>query len=162
MSKIYFLRQVGFTLIELVVVLILMGIISVVVGRILFHGYQTILTSQNISESDWSGFLALDRLVDDIHNIRSAADIATASATQLIFVDVNNTTVQYQLSGTNLLRNSQTLASGIQSIVFSYLTTSGAVAATTATIRYIAVSVTTAQGNLTLAFSTTGATRGMS
>src|SRR3990167_1516897 len=122
--------QNGFTLIELVFSILLMGIISVVVGSILLNGYKTLLTSENISQADWQGFIALERIVNDIHTIRSAADISTISASNLVFTDVNGNSIQFQLSGSTLLRNSQTLASGIQGLTFGYLDANGSTTAT--------------------------------
>lgn len=154
-------KQTGFTLIELVMTIVLMGIISVVMGRILFQGYQTFLTSQNISETDWHGFLALERIASDIHNIRSAGDISTIQSNQFTFVDVDGNTVQYQVSGNTLLRNGQTLAGGVQSFSFSYTDENGATTATPSSVRYISLSANLTQGNLTQSFATMSATRDM-
>ena len=155
-------RVSGFTLIEMVFVIVIMGIMSVVIGDILFQGYQTLNTSKNISEASWQGFIALERMANDIHTIRSAGNISTVTSSQFAFVDVNGTTVTYQLSGTSLLRNSQILASGVQSLSFSYLNANGSTTATASQVRYITVSLTLTQGPMSLAMSTLVGTRGMS
>ena len=155
-------QQKGFTFIELILVVILLGIISVVIGRILLEGYRTFLTSQSILETDWQGWMALERMVNDIHTIRSAADLSTIQTNQLTFVNTNGNTIQYQLSGSSLMRNSFILASGIQSLNFSYLDANGTTTAIPSAVRYISLSLRVAHDQLTQTVSTLAATRGMS
>ena len=152
----------GFTLIELIATIVLMGMISVIVGHVLLNGYRNFITAQHISQIDWSGFLALERLVNDIHTIRSASDILTIGANQLVFTDVNSNSIQYQSSGSLLSRNSQTLATGVQSFNLSYLDKNGATTAIPSAVRYILITLAFTQDNLTQSFSTMAATRGMS
>lgn len=154
-------RYKGFTLIELIATIVLMAIISIIVGQVLLNGYQNFITSQNISQTDWRGLLALERLANDIHTIRSAGDISTITSTQLAFTDVNGTAIQFQLSGSNLLRNSQLLASGVQSFNFSYLDKNGATTAAPSSVRFISISLALVENNFTQSFSTLIATRGM-
>lgn len=154
-------KKGGFTLIELMATIVLMGIISVMVGHVLLNGYQNFITSQTISQTDWKGLLVLERMSNDIHTIRSANDISIIGANQLVFIDVNSNTVQYQLSGNSLLRNSQTLVNGIQSFNLSYLDKNGSVTAVPSFVRYVLISVAIAQDNLAQSYSTMAATRGM-
>jgi len=148
----------GFTFIEMVISLVIMAIISIVIGNIMLQGYQNFLTANNINEADWNGFVALERIVEDIHNIRSAAAITTIQPSDFSFTDMNGNNVQYQISGSSLLRNSQTLASGIQSFSFSYLDKNGSTTSTAANVRYITTTILLTQG---ISFATTAATRGM-
>lgn len=154
--------QHGFSLIELVMTIVIMGIISVVVGEILVQGYKTFITTQDISEVDWQGLLALESLTNDIHNIRSAADITTISSSTFSFTDMTGTTITYALSGSTLQRNSLTVASGVSALTFSYLDKDGAVTASATAVRYVSISVTAVQNNMSLAFTTLVGTRGMS
>lgn len=151
----------GFTLIEMTLTLVLMGIIGVIIGRVMFQSFQMFTAAQNLSETDGKAFVALERIVNDIHTMRSPADITTMSASQLTFVDLNGTSIQFQLSGTTLSRNSQTLATGVQSLVFTYKGSTGATTATASQVRYIAIALTTSQGTMTASFSTQAAIRGI-
>lgn len=153
--------QRGFSLIELVIVIVIMGIISGIVGKILFQSFQTFIVSQNISNADWQGLLSMNVVTNDIHNIRSANDITTISASSFAFVDMTGTSVTYTLSGSSLQRNGLTLASGVSSIAFAYYDKNYTVTATAANVRYITFSATFVQNNLSLAFSTMAGTRGM-
>lgn len=152
----------GFSLIELIIVIVLMGIISAVVGRILFQAFKNYTVSQNISDVDWNAFLAMQVFTNDVHDIRSANDISTISATSFSFVDIAGNTVTYQLTGSTLTRNSQTLARGLSSLAFGYRDGNYAVTATPANVRYITFAGTYVQNNLSLPFTTMVGTRGMS
>lgn len=153
--------EMGFSLIELIITIVIMGIISVVVGRIMVAGYNTFVVAQNISEADWQGLLALEFITNDVHNIRSASGISTISSGTFTFVDMNGTTVTYQLSGNLLQRNSLTVANGVSALAFSYLDKNGSVTASPSAVRYVSVSLTIVQGNLSRGFSTMIGTRGM-
>lgn len=154
-------KKRGFSLIELILTIAILGIVSVVIGRILLQAYQTFLTSKVIATTDWNGFLTLEKMANDIHSIRSAGDIGTISPSQLSFVDVSGTNVQYQISGTSLLRNSLTVATGVQALSLSYLDKSGATTATPSLVRYIGISVSFVQDGLSTTISTAVGTRGM-
>lgn len=154
-------KQTGFTLIELIMVIIIIGVMSVVIGRIMLQGFRSFATSQNITEADWQALVALQRLTSDIHNIRSAADISVIGSSQLNFVDVNGTNVQYSVSSGSLLRNSQTLATGVTAFTLGYLDKTGVTTATLSSVRYISISLTETQGTLVTSFSTLVGTRGM-
>jgi prepilin-type N-terminal cleavage/methylation domain-containing protein len=154
-------RQRGFTLLELVMVIVIIGVISVVIAKIMLQGLQSFATSQNTSEVDWQGLIAMERLTSDIHTIRSPSDITTITASQLTFTDTSGTSVQYSLSGNNLLRNSQILASGVTGLTFGYLSDTGATTATASAVRYISISLTLVQSNITTSFSTLVGSRGL-
>lgn len=154
-------KSKGFTLIELISVIVLLGIISTIVGQILLNSYRTFLVSKKISETDWQGMLALARLTNEIHTIRSANDISTIESTQLSFTNSSGSTVQYQWSGHILLRNSQPLIGGIQGLSFTYLDRNGAVTSTAISVRYIIISVTILEDGMEQSFLTMVATRGM-
>jgi prepilin-type N-terminal cleavage/methylation domain-containing protein len=153
--------QYGFSLIELIVTIVIMGIISTVVGKIMVEGYQTFITAQNIGDADWQALLALESLTNDIHNIRSAADITTISASSFIFVDMDGTSITYQFSGSTLTRNAITVATGMSGFSLSYLNEAGAVTATPSAVRYVGINLTMLQNGLSLPFSTLVGTRGM-
>lgn len=140
-------QQQGFTLIELVLVIILVAVMANVASTMLAEGLRAYLTTKNITDADWQGRIALQRMERDIRAIRSSNDVATATSSQLSFVDTSGTTITYELSGTTLLRNSQALADGIQTLTFSYFDQNGTSTATTTAIRYIRIALNITQGN---------------
>ncbi len=144
----------GFTLIELIVVIVLTSLIAGVVSAIIAQGAQSYLTAKNVLDADWQGRLAIERMARDIRAIASPLSITTATATQLTFTDFSGTSVSYSLSGTNLMRNSQILADGISSLTFSYFDKNGASTATISLIRYITITINITKNNTNFSLST--------
>lgn len=134
----------GFTLIELVMVILLFSIISVVAATLIAQSFNGYLTSKNIVDANWQARLAFERMTLDV---RQAQSISTASASQLTFTDTSNNTITYQLSGSNLTRNGNILADGIQTLIFSYYASDGSTTSTPAAIRYIQYSLTITKNN---------------
>ncbi|SRR5579883_330618 len=144
-------KKLGFTLIELVMVIILIGIISVIAGRMLSSGFGAYLAEKNVIDADWQGRLALERMVRDMRAIYS---ITSAASSSITFTDTTNTAITYQLSGTSLLRNGTNLADGIQSMTLSYFDKNGSSTATASLIRYISISVNVTQNNANFSLTT--------
>lgn len=151
--KKYRLQQ-GFTLIEIALVVVLLGLISTAVVR--FYSQQLIATQtmQNASDAFWQARLAMERMVIDIRSIQSTNAITTNTSNTLAFTDVNNSTYTYTLSGTNLLCNSRVLASGINSLTFSYFDKNGTSTATLANVRYIKVAINVTKNNTNVNLTT--------
>ena len=146
--------QQGFTLIEMALVIVLLGLISAAVVR--FYSQQLIATQtmQNVSDAFWQARLAMERMVIDIRSIRSTNAITTNTSNTLAFTDINNSTYTYTLSGTNLLCNSRVLASGVNSLAFSYYDKTGAITATLANIRYIRIAINVTKNNTNINLTT--------
>jgi prepilin-type N-terminal cleavage/methylation domain-containing protein len=134
-------KNAGFTLIELVMVMVILSVISVIAAKILSTGIQGFLAGKNILDADWQGRVAMERMSRDIRAVRSPSDITTASASNFVFTDSTGTSINYSLSGSSLLRNSQTLADGVNSLTFTYLDGNGSVTASTTAIRYITITL---------------------
>lgn len=155
-------RRAGFSLIELLLVIVVISIISVIIGRILIQSYKGFAITQNTVDADWNSLLMINRFVDDIHRIRSAADIGTIAATQMSMVDVDGSSVTYQLSGSTLLRNGVTIATGVTSFALAYYNAGGVSTAIASSVRYVTISMTVTKGNISSTLSSMAATRGMS
>ena len=143
--------DMGFTLIELIVVIIVTGIIATVGSRILITGFDAYTTGKDLVELEWQGGLALERLSRDLRLVRSAtsADLNISQPDRIRFRDINANQVRYSLSGTTLMRNNQPLADDISSLDFSYLMNDGkTTAATSTSVYYIVVTLQTARNNL--------------
>lgn len=146
--------QIGFTLIEITLVIMLLGLISVAVMRFYSSSLIATQTMQNTGDALSQARLALERMVIDIRAIRSTSDITTKTATNLVFTDINNNTFNYNLSGTNLLCNSQVLASGVNSLTFAYYDSTGTVTATLSSIRYIKITINVTKNNTDFTLTT--------
>ena len=142
----------GFTLVELVLVIIIMSIITAITTPLLQEGFNAYFTSQSLTDADWQSRIAFSRINKELRTIPFPASITTASPTQLVFTDANSNSVTYQLTGSSLMRNSNVLADGVNSLTFGYYDRNGATTATIANIRYISMTlnITQSSANLTI------------
>ena len=141
------LKQRGFTLIELVIVIAIIAIISVVTTKMLVQGLTGMLTAQNVVDANWQGQLAIERMSRDIRMIRSSGDITTNTSNDLAFTDINGNSVEYKLTGTDLMRNTQILANGVNTLTFIYKDKNGNTIGGTADGMYINMMLTITQKN---------------
>lgn len=152
----------GFSLVEFVVVIILVGILfsmgSVMLGKV-FSSYSA---KQEIAEADWQAKVALERMARELRAVRTAtaADLDIASAAQVRFVDTDGNGVCFYRDAANrrIMRSAdgpatacgttspQTLADNITALQFSYWASNGAQALVTASVYYITVDMTVADG----------------
>lgn len=154
-------KYLGFTMVELLISIVVISIISVVVGKIMIQGFRSYQTYQNANDIDVQALIALEMLTNDIHTIRSTADITTATASSLAFVNTSGTTVTYSLSSSQLQRNGVNLANGVSGLSFAYLDSAGVTTSTASLVRYITTTLTMTQGNLSMGFTTLVGTRGL-
>ena len=122
----------GFSLIELVMVIVVVGIISVAVAPIFFGGFQAFFKARDLAGMNAQAELAMDRMAREIRGVDPSQDLDSTTlptASQLKFRIYNGTAqaawVTYALSGTNLTRNSDTLATNTSSLAFSYYKSDG-------------------------------------
>lgn len=154
-------KQRGFTLLEIIIVVSLLALMSLAVSRFYSNSLIASQTTQNTTDALWQGRLALARMVIDFRSIQSANAITVNTTNRLVFTDINGTSYDYQLSGTNLLCNSQVLARGVNSLTFSYYDKTGSVTSTVSNIRYIKISLTVTKNNTNFTITTSVYLRAM-
>jgi prepilin-type N-terminal cleavage/methylation domain-containing protein len=163
----------GFTLVEMVLVIILAGIIfslgSVMLGKV-FSSYAM---KRDTTDADWQAKVALERMTRELRAVRSAtaADLDVASGTQLRFVDTDgNGVCFYRNGGANRVMrsadgpttvcgttNPQPLADSIASLTFTYWENTGAEVlpgGAAASVYYITVAINVAEGSYNSSFRT--------
>lgn len=145
-------KHLGFTLLEVIIVMVALSIIAAASAQLLIAGGEAFSTSVNIIHANWQGQLALERMERDIRNIRSSSDISTATASALTFTDADGNNIAYALSGGNITLNGNILADSINSLTFTYYDENGTAGPATANIRYIkiAINVATSEANYSL------------
>jgi prepilin-type N-terminal cleavage/methylation domain-containing protein len=114
--------QRGFTLTELLVVATVLGMILAGVVLIQMQGQQAYLFGSHRVEVQQNNRAALELITREL---RSAQSVTTlTSATDLTLVDMNGTTIRYQLSGATLNRitggTTTPLIGGVQTLTMSY------------------------------------------
>ena len=137
----YLIKQKGATLLEVVMVIILVGILSAGGGELVRLGFESYVAGQSSIDADWQGRTAFERMTRELHAVRSASDIIAATPDILTFTNIEGNTISYQLTGTQLMRNTQVLAVSVQDLAFHYYDSSGAVALNNSDIRYITVTL---------------------
>ena len=142
----------GFSLVELVVVIVLLGIVAAVAAPFVSNSFKAYFTGRDLVETDWQGRVALERMTRELRTVRLPADLTMTSGSDLTFVDIDGNSVRYFMSNCvlticELTRNTQPLATGVSGLAFSYLQRDGKTTTVTpASVYYITVDFTATQG----------------
>jgi prepilin-type N-terminal cleavage/methylation domain-containing protein len=124
-------KEKGFTLIEVIIVITIVGIVSVIIGSMLLGVVKAWTFKINRNDILWDGRLAMDRMTREIRTIKDSTSVTTASAAQFRFTDTGNKDITYSLSSTNLNRTengaANLLAANLSAFTFTYYNSSDAV-----------------------------------
>ena len=114
----------GFSLMEIVVVCVLIGIIAAVIIPPLHQGVQSFAVTETRGDLTSQARQAATRMIRELRNIQKEGDntpnISSANATSITFVDVLDNTITFSLSGSTVQRNSNPLAAQVSSLQFRY------------------------------------------
>jgi prepilin-type N-terminal cleavage/methylation domain-containing protein len=155
----------GFTLVEIVITIVVVGIIAGIAAMIIAEGARAYSDERSRSDVHYQARLAMERMAREARMVRSCGDIngpANPSAT-LSFTDSNGNAVSYTVNaGTKVLsRGADLLATGIMSAQpFRFLdqngneTTACSVPAVATDIWFIEISLTDTQNSETLQMRT--------
>jgi len=142
----YLTNKKGFTLIELVISILIAGILSLAFSAVIQGGMRNWFFIKDQKDYMADSRSVLKRMVTEIRRVKSASstNISTFTANHFQFIDVDNTTIDYQQSGTNLLRNSQTILQNLSTtggILFEYLNSSGITTSSAESIRTVKITI---------------------
>lgn len=143
----------GFSLIELVLTILLIGIIAAVVSQYALQGVRSFSIEQDRGDAHSQARLSVERVAREVRAIRSAtgADIPIMAATDLRFYDTLGQDIRFTWAAGILTRNGQTLASNVASFAFSYYQSDGStVAALPTEIWFVRMTLTIVQGETSL------------
>src|SRR3990170_3027232 len=114
----------GFSLMEIVIVCVLIGIIAAVIIPPLHQGVQSFAVTETRGDLTSQARQAATRMIRELRNIQKEANntpnITAANATSITFVDVLDNTITFSLSGSTLQRNSNALVDQVSSLQFRY------------------------------------------
>ena len=143
--------QRGFTLTELLVVATVLGMILAGVVLIQMQGQQAYVAGSHRVEVQQNNRATLELITRELRSAQAVANLT--SATDLTFVDLNGTTIRYQLSGATLNRitggTTTPLIGGVQTLVLSYYsawngaTNTGTTTTTPASVRLVRLQLVT-------------------
>ncbi len=157
--------QRGFTLLEMVLVVLLLAIVAGVASHMLSGGFNAYLIGKDAVEVDWQSRNSLEWLMRDLRAVRSAtaADLTITPASAITFTNTSGSVVSYALSGSTLLRNGQPLADGVTTLSFSYIQKDGKnTAASVGQVYYIMVQLGVTQNGINKTLRATIHPRGIS
>jgi len=124
-------KNKGFTLVELVIVIIIIGITASTLGFMMLGAVKAWTFKFNRNDILWDGRLAMDRMTREIRTVKNPTSVTTASAAQFRFIDTGNEDITYSLSGANLNRTengtANLLAENVSSLTFTYYNSSDTV-----------------------------------
>jgi len=137
--------QGGFTLIELVLVIIIVGIILAGSSNLMAQGFRSFIATRDILNENRQTSIAIESMIRDLHAIRSTSDITSASSATITFNDTAGNSIAYSKSGSILTRTEnsepQILADNLPDLSFEYYANNGTSisGATPSAIRYVTV-----------------------
>ena len=160
----------GFSLLELIMVMVVLGIVAAVAAPFLSASFQSYFIGKDISETDSQARVALERLSRELRSVRTPADLIITSGGDISFTDVDGNSIRYCMGTVGgclgavgeLTRSGQPLATGISALTFTFLTRTGAVTAVAANVFYITVSFTATRNTISKSFTATVSPRNFS
>ena len=155
------LCQLGFSLVELIVVIVVLGIFASMGAVVVRDGMLGYLRGREITSADWQGRLALERIARELRDVAPsvvANNIAATScgSSTFAFSDINAAQISYTLSTTTLLRNGQPLADNVTGLRFYCLQSDGQTYSTIpSAVYYVTVSMVVATTNTSATYRAT-------
>ncbi len=161
-------RPGGFTLIEAVITLIVVGVLATIGATVMSGGFRNYFLGREIAQDDAQGRLALERVSRELRAVRSTADLDISVQNQVAFTDLKGIAIAYRRNaGTSQLERSQSgvagtyqpLADNVSALTISYLHNDGVVAenfgGNSALVYYITVELTVKTSNVNATYRTT-------
>ena len=141
-------KQKGFTLIELIIVIIISAILIANSSGLIVQGFNSFIRTKDTIQNNWQNNIALEFMIRDFRAIRSYSDITAISGTSITYNDINANIINYSVNGSSQLVYTnngvaQILADGMGSLSFSYYNSVGVGTANPSLVRYIIVNIGT-------------------
>jgi len=160
--RVRLLRPLGFSLIEFIVVIVVLGIVASMGAVVVRNGILGYLRGREITGSDGQGRLALERITRELRTIASPnySNITAGSCgtSTFSFSDLTATPISYTLpaGSTTLLRNGYSLVENIGGLRFYCLQSDGQTYSTAASAAYyVSVSMVVSTTNTSSTYRST-------
>lgn len=160
--------QSGFTLIELILSMVLMGIVAVTAGMLIYQGTRSFEALSDQKEVTQQATLALERVSRELRPMKctpsgnscapSVTDIPVMTVSELRFLNSSYEGRGFRLSGNTLMLRDGTgagdpeyaLATGVSSLTFEYLKSDGTSAASVSELWTVSMNMALASGQATI------------
>jgi prepilin-type N-terminal cleavage/methylation domain-containing protein len=151
-------NSTGFTLVEAIITIVIVGIISSIAAMIILQGIQSYTKEQNLSDAHYQARLAMERMTREIRTTRQLGAIGTVAlgtitgnpTSSLIFTDLTGATITYSLGGTTLNRTvggvPSPLATGVTTLQFRHYDSAGVLTTAALAVWTIEIDLTDTQG----------------
>ena len=149
----------GWTLVELIMVMVIIGILAAFVGPVLLNAIKAYDRTQATVNTYGKMRYAMERMAREVAAVRRSAadttdfDVTTMTAGNLTFFKEDGTQVTITLAGSNLNltyvgTGTGVLADGVGALTFAYYRGDGASVAANATeLGFVQISMTISDGN---------------
>jgi prepilin-type N-terminal cleavage/methylation domain-containing protein len=142
----------GFTLIELIMVVVITAIIAAISGMVLVNGVRSYGVGEAVTPLANKGSAALTQMTVDLN---AAVQFTTVNLQDLVFVDINGDTITYDYTGNTLTRK---LNSGAAYVVtdqltgfsLNFYTSAYGTTSTPSAVRIVTIQMTLTGANSTL------------
>lgn len=152
----------GFTMIELVIVMVIIGIVASVSAPLIYHAAEGSGLLYNISETAGQANVGFTQILLNLKDIDSAAAITTMTSTAIGFTNLDGDTVSISYNGTDdkVYRSenggtARALLDNVTAFSFTYQDQNGTTTAVAADVRYVTVSVTITKDDVVRTFKDT-------
>lgn len=137
----------GFTLIELIIVMVITGIIVSMASVFLISGFKNYFTGVRVSGLNTQATLAMARMIKEL---QQAVSFSTINATNVTFNTSGGSNISYSWSSPTLTRTgiaAQTLSDQVTTFALTYYQSNFTATATPTAVRAITISMTLNNGN---------------
>lgn len=163
-------HRAGFTLVEMIMVIVIMGAIFALGGMVLGRAFESYKLTRDATDVGWQGRIALERIARELRDIRSAtASDLTIAPTSISFVGANASSVCFYQGGTGgiqLMRSdgtcggatAQPLADNLLitgGLGFGFFDNAGATTAAVSSVYYVAVTISVQEGDISESYRVT-------
>ena len=136
----------GYSLIELVAVIVLLGIVASTSFFVVLEAMRAFARTQPLMEASYEANFVATRLLRDIRDIPDSASIQSMGDAGLEFASSTGDLVTYEYSNGALTRNSHLLAESLKGFAFGFESASGGAAATPDEVHLIRVKLVAESG----------------
>lgn len=137
------MKQQGFTLMELILVIVLIGTVAGFAGMMLVQGTEGYMTAKRIIPVATKANVAMDNLMRELKSAENISNIDTANpTTSFTFINQQGESVQISLDGATLQRNGVALCTNVTTLTFGYFDEDFAETTTPDLIRLITLQMT--------------------